>query len=120
MPLPSIGGAVAKIAVPAALKSIPWKLIGVCAAAVAFALLYAALQAEKRHSAKLQARVTILTATLDDLAAKSKAAQERAEIARQAAKREADKLRSQAERIEAPRPLSGRCETPAEIRELDL
>ena len=36
------------------------------------------------------------------------------------ARRQGDGPRAEADRIEAPRPLSGRCATPAEVKEMKL
>ena len=45
------------LAVWAGLRAIPWKLVGFAALGLALALMFAALKAERSHSAKLQAQI---------------------------------------------------------------
>jgi outer membrane murein-binding lipoprotein Lpp len=104
----------------AGVRALPWKIIGICAAGLFVAALILALKMERVHSAKLQLRVTELTNKLDDLAAQSKAAQERSAKALKEAKRNTAKVEIVARQIETPRPLSGRCETPQIVRSADI
>jgi hypothetical protein len=98
---------------------------------LALALFAAAKAGEARHWHKLAdrdaARLAVAGAALDAQnqavtrwKAEADARAKAAAAALQQARRQSDGLRVQAARIEAPRPLSGRCLTPTDVKEIRL
>jgi hypothetical protein len=98
---------------------------------LALALLAAAKAGEARYwhkvadrdAARLAAAGAALDAQNQAVAAWKAEADARAKAAAaalQRARRQGDGLRAQADRIEAPRTVSGRCATPADVKEIRL
>jgi hypothetical protein len=95
------------------------------------ALLAAANAGEARHwhriadrdAARLASAGAALDAQNKAVAAWKAEADARASAAAaalQRARRQGNGLRAQADRIEAPRPVSGRCATPSDVKEIRL
>jgi hypothetical protein len=113
--------------------SLAQKLIGGAGGLLLLALaLFAAAKAgEARHWHKVAdagaARLAAAGAALDaqnkavaGWKAEADARAKAAEAALKAARRHGEDLRALAQRIEAPRPLSGRCLTPSDVKEIKL
>jgi hypothetical protein len=113
--------------------SLVQKLAGGAGGLLLLALaLFAAVKAgEARHWHKIAdrsaARLVVAGAALDAQnqavtrwKAEADARAKAAAAALQQARKQGDGLRAQAARIEAPHPLSGRCLTPAEVKEIRL
>lgn len=90
-------------------------------------ILYLSLQGEKRHSRKVEGKLATANAMIETQNAAVNAWKAEAERRSQAAQEALQRAKAQskvseatARRIEAPRPLSGRCQTPTEVREAGL
>lgn len=94
---------------------------------IACFILWLSLAAEKRHARKVEkelaasnAMIEVQNASILALGEETKRRQAAAQTALREAKERSRGAETVARRIEAPRPLSGRCETPRDVMEAGL
>ncbi len=112
MPLPILGGI-------AAVRSLPWKLIGFCALGMAMVLMFAALRMSQAQNVKLKSQLAACAEEQRRLADESAAKQKETKRRVDKAKERIVIVERKAKEIEAA-PLPGDCKTPKAILEADL
>lgn len=106
-------------AIPAAMKAVPWKLVGVCAAAFAILALFAHDRIMVAQNGKLKAQLHAAAEELHRISDARNKQGKATKINLGKVKDRIEQAEPKARRIEAA-PLPGNCATPKEIRELDI